>query len=193
MDIVSKRYNWWVLWIMFFSVSCSEPSLHIVTVGEFQKFVEETGYVTDAEKFNWSVVQNDVLHFDILYGIDWRCPNGLQSALQNDPVLQVSYNDALAFAQWTNTKLPSYETYWDIVQNDTRPINKGTTEIMHLSQVNIIGNTWELTTPDQWGRIRLAGGSYLCDDNTCNGTDRNRELYVDPTTGNSHIGFAIIK
>ena len=59
--------------------------------------------------------------------------------------------------------------------------------------MHIIGNVWEITEIEENGSVRLAGGSYLCDENTCNGTDPKRELYIDKITGNSHIGFCIIK
>lgn len=174
-------------------ICCQEPTLHIVTVSDFQKFVHETGYVTDAEKYGWSIVQQDILNFQVLSGIDWRCPTGLQEALEGDPVLQVSYNDAYAYALWADGTIPNYETYWDIVAHDDRLVNKGTTRILPLDQVNIVGNTWEITSPDPYGQIRLAGGSHLCDEVTCNGISPDRQLFVDVTTGNSHIGFAIIK
>lgn len=173
--------------------SCREASLHQVTVAEFGKFVEETDYVTDAEAFGWSIVQTDIINYEILYGIDWRCPTGRVEAQSHDPVTQVSYNDALAYATWSNQKLPDYENYWQLASIDTRPINFASNTILPIDQVNILGNIWELTTPGKYGNIRLAGGSYLCDKNTCNGTSKDRELLIDKITGNSHIGIAVIR
>lgn len=173
--------------------SCHNDTLEIVTVGDFNQFVQTTQYITDAERYDWSIVQRDVIHFDILYGVDWRCPTGEYLAYANDPVTQISYNDAAAYAQWANVTIPDYKTYWEIACRDKKPINKGTISILPTDQVNIVGNVWELTTPDALGRIRLAGGSYLCNDDTCNGTDKNRQLYVDPETGNCHIGLAVIR
>ncbi len=172
--------------------SCHSSSMKQVTTSDFKKFVEATQYVTDAEKFGWSIVQLDVLHYEILWGVDWRCPDGRSYALPNEPVRQVSYNDASAYAAWTNTELPSYENYWTYVAEDKRSINVNSSSILDAQQVNLIGNVWEITALDTQGRVRLVGGSYLCDKNTCNGTEKNRLLYVDPTTGNSHIGLAVI-
>jgi formylglycine-generating enzyme required for sulfatase activity len=82
---------------------------HEVTVAEFAKFVDETKYVTDAEKFGWSAV------FDIksgnwkrVDGADWRHPEGGSStASPNEPVCQISWNDAKAYADWTGKRLPT--------------------------------------------------------------------------------------
>lgn len=68
-----------------------------VTVGEFRRFVEDTGYRTDAERdggcFYWS---GDWL---LAPGKDWQDPPGFE---QDDrhPVVCVSWNDAGAFARW---------------------------------------------------------------------------------------------
>ena len=179
--------------IIFICYSCSDQKLKQITTADFREFVAETNYVTDAEKYDWSIVQLDVINYEILYGIDWRCPTGMAPANDNDPVTQVSYNDALAYAQWKGVSLPSYEDYWLLTIADNRPINAASLSILPVDQVNMIGNVWEITTPGVYGNIRLAGGSYLCDKNTCDGTSKERELLVDKITGNSHIGFAIIE
>lgn len=171
-------------------VSCNKTHLQQVNVEDFELFVKETGYITDAEKYGWSIVQKTVDQFIILYGIDWRCPDGVSYAKKGYAVNQVSYNDAIAYANWANKKIPDYQFYWDNTSSDL-PINISSTIILPSDQMNLVGNVWEITTPDRLGRIRLAGGSYLCNPNTCNGSDYNRELFVDVETGNSHIGFAV--
>lgn len=178
----------------FFSSCQNEVTLHPVSVADFRQFVQETGYRTDAEKYDWSVVQLNVYEFNVLYGIDWKCPDGTHYAPDNYPVTQVSLNDALAYCQWSGTRLPSYSEYWKLTKNDSRPIVQSAPNIFPLGQVNVVGNVWEITTTQRSdGQIRLAGGSYLCNKNTCNGTDENRELYVDSETGNTHISFAVIR
>jgi len=171
-------------------ISCDKTNLKQVNVEEFEIFVKETDYVTDAEKYGWSVVQKSVDHFIILYGIDWRCPDGVNYAKKGYAVTQVSYNDAKIYADWANKKIPSYEFFWENSHSQL-PININSPLILPTEQMNLVGNVWEITTPDKLGRVRLAGGSYLCNPNTCNGSDYNRELFVDVETGNSHIGFAI--
>ena len=183
-----------ILIVIFGQFSCGNPPiLKQVTTSDFEKFVKATSYQTEAEKYGWSIVQIDILRYQILWGIDWRCPDGRSYAKPEDPVRQISYNDALSYADWSNTQIPSYKDYWKYTSKDQRSINVNSPAILNASQVNLIGNVWELTQLDEEGRVRLAGGSYLCDKNTCNGTEIDRVLYVDPTTGNSHIGLAVVQ
>ena len=177
-----------------FFVSCQDSSrkLHTVTVAEFAEFVKATNYITDAEKFGWSFVQKTVYDYVIVNKVDWRNPTGAELAKSNFPVTQISYNDAQAYCKWANASLPSYEQYWDWAQNDSRPINYNTYRIVANNEANVIGNVWDLTKSVKGDEVRLAGGSFLCSENTCNGILEKRVLYVDKTTANSHISFSIV-
>ena len=184
-----------IVWILMILFGCQSKKLEQVSVADFQAFVEATNYVTDAEKFDWSIVQQDVYRFDVVFGVHWRCPDGQVHARADYPVTQVSYQDALAYCAWSKTRLPSYQEYWKYASADTRPIIENMPQIVPISQANIVGNVWELTTTPRTNgvikEIRLAGGSYLCNKNTCNGVNPQRVLYVDEMTGNTHIGFSV--
>jgi len=178
--------------LLFVFIGCKKTTLHTISVEEFAHFVEETNYVTDAEKFAWSIKQITIFDYVVVEHVDWRCPDGEQESRNGFPVTQVSYNDALAYAKWAGVKIPSYEEYWEKAQGDGNFINSGTSQILPNDQVSVIGNVWDMTVPDKLGRIRLAGGSYLCRKHTCDGTSPDRRLYVDQMTGNTHVGFSVL-
>lgn len=182
------------IYIILMVLGCKQDKvIRAVTVTEFSEFVSSTNYKTDAEKYGWSIVQKDIFNFDLANGANWRVPNGLDSSTNNLPVTQVSYNDALAYCEWANVSLPAYSDYWKYTRLDNRVIIKEDSEIYAVIEVNTIGNVWDITTThNSIEHIRLAGGSYLCSPLSCDGTNPDRELYIDKITGNTHIGFSVI-
>lgn len=172
----------------------NSAKLHVVTVAEFEQFVSETGYITDAEKAGWSFVQVNVYRYETREHINWRTPDGTDAARSDAPVTQVSFNDAVAYCKWAGTKLPDYKTYWQLAQKDQRDIHTRAPKINAAGNSNTVGNVWDITTSENSEKeIRLAGGSYLCNVTSCNGTDPARVVFVDKQTANSNIGFAVIE
>ncbi|WP_299535463.1 SUMF1/EgtB/PvdO family nonheme iron enzyme [Ulvibacterium sp.] len=74
-------------------------SKYSVTVAQFRKFVEETGYVTDAEKGEGCWIEEGGR---IRYDVSWRNPNFVQGA--DHPAICVSWNDATAYTEWLSKK-----------------------------------------------------------------------------------------
>ncbi len=188
-------WNVFILLSLLFS-SCENEIIELKTVShdQFTLFVNQTNYITDAEKYGWSIVQTDVYNFKKVDHANWRKPDGLNNVISGElPVTQVSYNDALAYCKWAQKRLPTYEEYWDIVAHDTRVVvSDNKLPISKVNTVNTIGNVWDITQNENNDSIRLAGGSLFCSKSTCHGTVKERELFVDPETGNIHIGFAVI-
>ena len=184
------------LFLFAILVSCSSPkylSLKTVSVKEFKDFVNATGYVTSAEEYGWSFVQQNVYDYIVVDGANWLKPDGTNPSIDSLPVTQVSYNDAIEYCKWADVNLPTYDQYWQLVSSDDRLIvSDNIYPISSVESVNIIGNVWDITEPINSNQIRLAGGSLFCSIDTCHGTQEDRELFVDKETGNIHIGFSIL-
>ncbi len=101
-----------------------------VTNSDFAKFTDVTGYVTDAERLGWSFVFWSDVSPDIPYtqgiagyewwrrvdGANWRDILGPGSSgnawFSDHPVVHVSWNDAVAYAQWAGGRLAT-EAEWE--------------------------------------------------------------------------------
>jgi len=108
---------------------------HEVTNAEFAQFVKATGYVTVAERAlnpadfpgvpidklvpgsgvftpptQEVSLDNPLQWWQYVPGASWRHPQGPNSSITNkpnDPVVQVCYEDAAAYAKWAGKRLPT--------------------------------------------------------------------------------------
>jgi len=149
-----------------------------VTNAQFAKFVNETGYITTAEReIDWEEMKRQVPegtpkpHDSILQpgsltfkkakvsvpnlydfsqwwrwtiGASWQHPNGPDSDIKgkdNYPVVQVTFEDAMAYCEWSGRRLPT-EAEWELA---ARGGSNGTTYFWgdDASVLDEKANTWE--------------------------------------------------
>ena len=76
-------------------------SRRAVTVGEFRRFVEASGYRPRATRRGFSIVYDERSgNFIRRSGVDWRSDYAGAPAHDRQPVLHVSVRDAEAYAEW---------------------------------------------------------------------------------------------
>ncbi len=83
------------------SVGKFAMGMYEVTRGQFSKFVNATGYRTDAEKEGSCYTYKDG-SWGYHEGLNWRNPNFYQN--NNHPVTCISWNDATAYAKWLSNQ-----------------------------------------------------------------------------------------
>jgi len=102
--------------------------IYPVTNSLFEIFIEQTGYVTTSEQKGFGRVYHSrfkknatgstwkkSVGSEDVKGACWYKPSGSDSTLhgkRNHPVVQVSVNDAVAFASWIGRRLPT-EAEWE--------------------------------------------------------------------------------
>ena len=154
-------------------VSAFRMDVFAVTNAEFSRFVEDSGYITEAERLGWSLVFVGLLPDGLqqergigrapwwrqIAGADWRHPEGPESRIDDrhgHPVVHVTWNDARAYATFTGKRLPT-EAEWEYAARgglESQPFPWGA-ELEPRGEHRM--NVWQGTFPR---RNTLADGFY---------------------------------
>ncbi len=165
-----------------------------VTVAMFAGFVSSTGYVTDAGNNGAGRILNSQFGtLDVVPGASWQHPTGPSSqAVDSDPVVQVSWDDARAYCEWAGGSLPT-EAQWE---------KAGASE---YDLLNMVDDTWEWTA-DWYGADYYSSSPLTDPQGPTSGTERavrgsafsgqngmTNRMPVDPENGNDRIGFRCVR
>lgn len=138
-----------------------------LTNSEFAKFVNDTGYITTAEQppdegestkpgslvFTPSSGPVDLRDWRNWWrwqeGASWKSPKGPGSSiedLQNHPVTHVSFIDALAYCEWSQTRLPT-EQEWEIASRGKLDQQNFSWGNIDQNPAELLANTWQGSFP----------------------------------------------
>lgn len=131
-----------------------------VTNAQFAAFVAATGYVTTAEQ---SATQGAAVFYvdadsktepgswwHLMKDANWRQPDGASSNITqraHEPVVDVSYADALAYAHWLGRELPT-EAEWEYAAKAGRS-NAESDRSLRDAQGRPVANFWQGMFPLQ--------------------------------------------
>ncbi len=125
-----------------------------VTNAQFASFVRATGYVTTAERGGGAAVfrepaadaelRSPADWWSLVTQASWRQPEGPGSGIEgrgHEPVVDVSYADAQAYAQWLGRELPS-ELEWEFAAKAGRD-NASSDAALRDAQQQPQANFWQ--------------------------------------------------
>lgn len=213
-----------------------------VTNALFEVFAEKTGYKTTAERVGYGTVYDgrvqrkvdeetgletytwsSSLTNKIVKGACWYQPLGPGSTLhkkRNHPVVQISLDDALAFAAWTGKGLPT-EDEWEAASRtatgyslpwgkkwerdacnsentsigDTTPVDRFMEWENELGIADTLGNVWEWTSTPFENGAESNGRSYIAKGGSwVTGKPLNlaTRFRVDPASYSNILGFRCV-
>ena len=124
----------------------------LVTVGEWQEFIADSGYRTPALWLSdgWAWVQREGIDAPLYWRADeWFTHSGWATRDPFDPVTHISYYEADAFAAWRGARLPT-EFEWEAVaqdhdSHDGKQLDDCTSDFCPWGGEDLFGDCWQWT------------------------------------------------
>lgn len=168
---------------------------YLVTNEQFQKFVDTSGYVTDAEKEGAGMVRIG-RRWKKIPGTNWKMPDGFTAieGREKHPVSQVSYNDALAYCKWAGKDLPT-EAQWEKAargpEGTEYPWGDSEPDNTMANFDNIVGTTTPVDNFDKgqsfYGLNDMGGNVYQWIKDWYGTGSRETKNPTGPASGKEHI------